>query len=762
MQPVLTNGDPPLPVGSGGAIMSGSHFSALLSLVREAHITEVKTVLLENQRLRTILEDLEVCLDDVGRDESFTGGDKAAPMLSSKSRREDVNRRWQEMYGSANKSATFDNGNLEKVLTKAEEAYGRGKPKKVHVRPATGRPSSSSEMADENDAEQRDGGSPQTLEIDNPDELASPDSANSRRHVVPAWLGEQNKEPGERRASYLRNKRANLSFMRGSDEAKTETQQKRSPCPYVYTVVSSPYFDTFFAVMILCNSAAIAVEAQLRGLEVGHDLGYNRTSRPSFEGKELFDFLGFLFGLVFTIEIVLRMCGFGRRFWKEFWNLFDTGIVIFWVLETLLHNTRSLPDPSLLQVLRLMKLLRLVRLFRQLQGFGALYLMTTALWGSFTILAGSAALLILMLMMLALLANQVLVETYLTQDYSIHEKVEVYEYFGTFSRALLSLFEMTLANWPPVCRLLVENVSELYLIPALVHKLTIGFAVVGIINGVFMQETLKVAATDDRIMVRQKAMAISTHIHKMEALFAKADKTGDGWLDIEEFKEVMSDKGISTWLASMDLDTTDVETLFALIDSDGGGRISSEELIMGVSQLKGPARSVDLAVAMRDQQQFQALLSEMAVGLQGVKSSLASLVQAMQAQAERERSFSPKRTTATITSTMRSALTRARRPAIETESPQASAHSVTSPRPLDVAVGEAEERVQAALSPRQKSVRHKLLHDLEAPDHPTPNGADGRVALAGTPGSGFTSLTRQDSTPLDAPGFGESCVMLNI
>eukprot|EP00971_Amphidinium_carterae_P008565 168923-Amphidinium_carterae.1 len=27
---------------------------------------------------------------------------------------------------------------------------------------------------------------------------------------------------------------------------------------------------------------------------------------------------------------------------------------------------------------------------------------------------------------------------------------------------------------PPVCRLLVENVSELYLIPALVHKLTIG------------------------------------------------------------------------------------------------------------------------------------------------------------------------------------------------------------------------------------------------------------------------------------------------
>eukprot|EP00971_Amphidinium_carterae_P103004 2038756-Amphidinium_carterae.1 len=31
-------------------------------------------------------------------------------------------------------------------------------------------------------------------------------------------------------------------------------------------------------------------------------------------------------------------------------------------------------------------------------------------------------------------------------------RMAVYEYFGTFSRSLLSLFEMTLANWPPVAR----------------------------------------------------------------------------------------------------------------------------------------------------------------------------------------------------------------------------------------------------------------------------------------------------------------------
>lgn len=35
----------------------------------------------------------------------------------------------------------------------------------------------------------------------------------------------------------------------------------------------------------------------------------------------------------------------------------------------------------------------------------------------------------------------------------------VYTYFGTFSRSLLTMFEITLANWPPVCRALTENVT---------------------------------------------------------------------------------------------------------------------------------------------------------------------------------------------------------------------------------------------------------------------------------------------------------------
>jgi len=70
-------------------------------------------------------------------------------------------------------------------------------------------------------------------------------------------------------------------------------------------------------------------------------------------------------------------------------------------------------------------------------------------------------------------------------------------------------------------------VSEWYFVFSIAHKVTIGFAVIGVINGVFMQarrrilgrplllpvaaespcgsqETFKVAGSDDKIMMRQR------------------------------------------------------------------------------------------------------------------------------------------------------------------------------------------------------------------------------------------------------------------
>merc|ERR1740121_652084 len=159
---------------------------------------------------------------------------------------------------------------------------------------------------------------------------------------------------------------------------------------------------------------------------------------------------------------------------------------------------------------------------------------------------------------------------------------------------MASMFEVTLANWPPAWRLLSESVSEWFMFLGVFHKLTIGFAVVGVINGVFMQETFKISSTDDNIMLRQKERSFGIHARKMRNLFEIADSTGDGMVDLDEFRQVCEDKEIRTWLASMELDYSDADRLFFLLDNDNSGAVNADEIMKGVARLKGTARSIDL------------------------------------------------------------------------------------------------------------------------------------------------------------------------
>jgi Ca2+-binding EF-hand superfamily protein len=128
---------------------------------------------------------------------------------------------------------------------------------------------------------------------------------------------------------------------------------------------------------------------------------------------------------------------------------------------------------------------------------------------------------------------------------------------------------------------------------SILHKMTIGFAVIGVINGVILQETFKVAGTDNVIMVRQKKKMAAIGREKMRRLFEALDVEGSGELSFEEFATVATDPDVKFWLSSMDIEMDDLFTLFELIDEDHSGHITLEELATRVPRIKGSARSID-------------------------------------------------------------------------------------------------------------------------------------------------------------------------
>eukprot|EP00434_Breviolum_minutum_P006944 symbB.v1.2.006130.t1/scaffold365.1/size219215/5 len=147
----------------------------------------------------------------------------------------------------------------------------------------------------------------------------------------------------------------------------------------------------------------------------------------------------------------------------------------------------------------------------------------------------------------------------------------------------------------------------------IMHKLTVGFAVIGVINGVLMQETFKVAQADDLVMLRTRQKAVATHVDKMRQFFEEADTSRDGRIDFEEFQAIMQNKEVKIWLSAMELDVRDVRQLFDLLDrtGDSDGTLSAEELVMGIAKLRGPARSIDINAVMFHQEKFDMALKDL-------------------------------------------------------------------------------------------------------------------------------------------------------
>jgi hypothetical protein len=161
------------------------------------------------------------------------------------------------------------------------------------------------------------------------------------------------------------------------------------------------------------------------------------------------------------------------------------------------------------------------------------------------------------------------------------------------------MFEITLGNWMPPCRALVENVNEWFGVFFILHKLVIGLSVLAVINGVFIQETFKVAAQDDWLMTTQKERLARTHGTKMRALFKHLDRDQNDHISFEEFLELKHEPRVRTWLSAMEIEVNDLGKVFKLLDQHRDGKLTMDELVCGAARLKGVARNLDVAFLLQ-------------------------------------------------------------------------------------------------------------------------------------------------------------------
>merc|ERR1712098_638456 len=106
-------------------------------------------------------------------------------------------------------------------------------------------------------------------------------------------------------------------------------------------------------------------------------------------------------------------------------------------------------------------------------------------------------------------------------------------------------------------------------------------------------------------MCRQKQKVIESQTAKIKKLFSLTDKDESDTIDKKELQNILSENEVKLWLAAMDFNASkDPDLIFDWIDADGDGVISLDELMKGITSLRGAARQMELNVLMRNHDNF--------------------------------------------------------------------------------------------------------------------------------------------------------------
>jgi len=352
------------------------------------------------------------------------------------------------------------------------------------------------------------------------------------------------------------------------------------------------------AALVVINTVIMAVEMQYLGLKSGYALdftGVGDNVEDTWSGApRVFLILERVFTTVFAAEMSVRIAILRSRFFRNWLCTFDILAVSVGLADWAVSGESFLVNTAVIRLLRLAKLARGLRLLKMPKILESLHLLTHSISASISTLLWTLVVLTIVQCIMGMFFGQICQSYLADSSNGDQSRRKVYEYFGTFTRTMVSMYEILLANWAPPCRVLMEEVGEWIAGFLVVYRCVAGFAVLNVVSAVFIQQTMDLARNHEEIKVMQKSKAQEQTRHMLSRLFKGLDTSGDGRLSREELGQLLTNKQLVNLLSVLDMEPQHVGVLFDMFDT-GSGDISSEEFVLGASRVKGPATSIDMA-----------------------------------------------------------------------------------------------------------------------------------------------------------------------
>mmetsp|Transcript_809 Transcript_809/g.1536 ORF Transcript_809/g.1536 Transcript_809/m.1536 type:complete len:572 (+) Transcript_809:89-1804(+) len=402
--------------------------------------------------------------------------------------------------------------------------------------------------------------------------------------------------------------------------SKAEIKEEKSPYYKARDFFSSAKFDLFIGFLVLLNVFFMFLKCHYDGMEIGYELQQehypNGTLYEDFKNWQHYPIgaeeqwpgagdilitVDTVFSLLFTVDVSLKIVFLGIAFWQSALNLLDLVVVVLGIYAL---ASPTFNNPSYMRMLRLAKIGRLAGALKNSPAVQSLQMLLKCISNCVHTLGWSLCVLVVIQSIMGLFISSV-VQNMLTDSLSQDPDIalpmnlqnDLFYWYGTFSKTMMTMFQILFANWIPCARILIDNVSEVWALFFICYRCLIGFAVLNVIKAVFVQSTMKVAQQDQELLIAQKQRQNEANQKNLKSLFSEIDESGDGEVSYEELMAVVENPKMKLWMSALEIDTHDLQSLFKLLD-DGDGNISIDEFLKGIGRLKGPAKAIDLATLL--------------------------------------------------------------------------------------------------------------------------------------------------------------------
>merc|ERR1719163_776894 len=82
------------------------------------------------------------------------------------------------------------------------------------------------------------------------------------------------------------------------------------------------------------------------------------------------------------------------------------------------------------------------------------------------------------------------------------DRIALFRYFGTYARAMITMFEITHVSYAPVARACEPGLGIHFLWFFIIYKCIVAFALLNVIRAMFVSTTLKSMASNPTLMNR--------------------------------------------------------------------------------------------------------------------------------------------------------------------------------------------------------------------------------------------------------------------